>query len=353
MGETEWGPVSNEEWRRVVRSGARRGIQEIRSGAIIPDPPGSGFYRIEANTAEGLRRFRQAEEEACIDVQSERMPVVLEGAYVSDVPTQWWPLATHGWPAQLLWSWVELAPAEEREKREERGARSHVTIDELSPDASLARLEDAATSDSERRRIVIEAEVLPFGPNERSRLSVVLHRFIEEHRNSDDPEDLVAVASAIRKYVATMHGDGLGALAVLLASDQNATVPLEVELEVAKTLVRKLTSQPPEGPDSEPELADRLMELASAYLNARLLSREKYGAVALNVVLALLLLRSRHVADLLRLLSNLRVPWFTQLVVRRASRVRDDFERRFPVAQAQGYVTDLNALCEEFATTEA
>jgi len=172
--------------------------------------------------------------------------------------------------------------------------------------------------------MVIEAEVLPFAPDERSRLNVVLRRFIEDHRNSDDPEDLVAVASAIRKYVATMHGGDLGDLAVLLASDQNATVPLEVELEVAKTLVRKLTSQPPEEPDSEPELGDRLMELASTYLNARLLSREKYGAVALNVVLALLLLRSRHVADLLRLLSNLRVPWFTQLVVRRASRVRGD-----------------------------
>jgi hypothetical protein len=204
-----------------------------------------------------------------------------------------------------------------------------------------------------RRRLVLEAEVLPFGPADRIRLNDALRRFIEDYRNSDDPEDLVAVASAIRKYVATMDAADLGDLAVLLASDQNASVPLEVELEVAKTLVRKLTSQPPEEPDGEPELADRLMEVASTYLNARLLSREKYGAVALNAVLALLLLRSRHVANLLILLRNVRVPWFTQLVVRRASRIRDDFRHRFPEAQSERYSEALNTVCDQLAASEA
>ncbi len=221
-----------------------------------------------------------------------------------------------------------------------------------SPADVLEKLTDESVNHFVKRRMVLEAEVLPFGPDEQVRLNAALRRFIEDYRNSDDPEDLVAVASAIRKYVATMDAADLGGLSVLLASDRNATVPLEVELEVAKTLVRRLTSQPPEQPDSEPELGDRLMEVASTYLNARLLSREKYGAVALNAVLGLLLLRSRHVADLLILLGNVRVPWFTQLVVRRANRIRDDFRHRFPEAQSERHLEALNTVCDELAASE-
>jgi hypothetical protein len=125
-----------------------------------------------------------------------------------------------------------------------------------------------------------------------------------------------------------------------------------VELEVTKTLVRRLTSDPRDEPDSEPELGDRLMEMAGTYLNARLLSREKYGAAALNAVLALLLLRSRHVARLLRALSDLPVPWFRELVVRRASRIRNEVWERFPKARADRYLESINLLCDEPVTSE-
>ena len=220
------------------------------------------------------------------------------------------------------------------------------------PQAILAGLANETTTHPERRRMVIEAEVLPFRPEEREQLNPILCRFIEEFRNSDDPEDLVAVASAIRKYVATMDPDSLGSLGVLLTADQNATVPLEVELEVAKTLVRKLVSDPREEPDSEPELGDCLMEMAGTYLNARLLSREKYGAAALNAVLALLLLRSRHVAALLRILSELPVPWFRQLVVRRAARIQSEISQRLPKDRAERCLECINLLCNELVTTE-
>ena len=220
------------------------------------------------------------------------------------------------------------------------------------PEALLAGLAEKTTTHPERRRMVIEAEVLPFGPEERRQLYPILRRFIEDFRNSDDPEDLVAVASAIRKYVATTDPNNLGTLGVLLAADQNGTVPLEVELEVAKTLVRRLISDPPEQPDSEREVGDRLMEMASTYLNARLLSREKYGAAALNAVLALLLLRSGHTAQLLRILSDLPVPWFRELVVRRANRIRSDVSERFAKARADRYLECINLLCDELVTSE-
>jgi len=352
MSRTQWERLSDEKLLRSLRKRLARAMRskcvhgeesgEIGWFRIEPDPLALGLSKITVDAGKGPREFRQARETAGTDPQSDDYPRP-GGATAYEV---------FGEQKESLVQAI-LALDRDPKKSQERRFPTAVTEDhESSPHAVIATLEDAAASHAARRRMVIEAEVLPFGPAERSRLNAVLCRFIQDHRNSDDPEDLVAVASAIRKYVATMDGGDLGDLAVLLASDQNATVPLEVELEVAKTLVRKLVSQPPEEPDSEPELGDRLMELASTYLNARLLSREKYGAVALNVVLALLLLRSRHVADLLAVLRNLRVPWFTQLVVRRARRVRDDFEHRFPVAQAERCVGDLDALCKEFAATE-
>lgn len=274
----------------------------------------------------------------CGDSQSEHCPVLFPDFANTGFPE----------PQDLLYgpSW-----AEPRELRKSRPPPLPSEEKESSPSAVLAALTDATTSRQVRRRMVIEAEVLHFAPSERNELNAVLRRFIEDYRNSDDPEDLVAVASAIRKYVATMNRDDVGTLAVLLATDQNATVPLEVELEVAKTLVRKLTAHPPEEPDSEPELGDRLADMTEAYLNARLLSREKYGAVALNAVLALLILRSRRMADLLPVLKELRVPWFTQLLVRRAARLRNDLSRRFSQVQAERYLESLNAMCDELATS--
>ena len=79
----------------------------------------------------------------------------------------------------------------------------------------------------------------------------MLKRFIEEYRESDDPADLVAVGSAIRNYVATAPvGDALEAAASLLKEQGELEIPIELEVEVTKMLVRKLTANPPAKRDS-------------------------------------------------------------------------------------------------------
>ena len=87
-------------------------------------------------------------------------------------------------------------------------------------------------------------------------------------------------------------------------------------------ILRKLMANPMRENDSLPELSDRLLEIAKTYLNPRLLAREQYGAVTLNAILAPYYAKSLHHEEVRRLVSELKVPWFRQLLARRVRRIR-------------------------------
>ena len=121
--------------------------------------------------------------------------------------------------------------------------------------------------------------MLPFRGRQAAALTPLLKRFIEEYRESDVPADLVAVGSAIRNYVARAPvGEAFEAAASLLKSQGRLKIPIELEVEVTKMVVRKLTANPPVQRDQYPELALRLEELVDAYARPRLLrSREVWS----------------------------------------------------------------------------
>jgi hypothetical protein len=204
----------------------------------------------------------------------------------------------------------------------------------------------------ERRKLILEAEVLPFRGQQAAALAPLLRQFIEEYRESNVPADLVAVGSAIRNCVATATiGDAFEAAASLLKAQGRLPIPieLEVEVEVAKMVVRKLNANPPVERDQYPELALRLEELVDAYVRPRFLAREKYGAVALNAVLGLVLTRSGRDAELVERMRTLDVAWFQQLLARRAARLRTDLVARdseaklTDIAQALGRLSELDS----------
>ncbi|HUY32642.1 MAG TPA: hypothetical protein VMV69_07650 [Pirellulales bacterium] len=90
------------------------------------------------------------------------------------------------------------------------------------------------------------------------------------------------------------------------------------------------------------------MDLARAYLNDRLLVRDKYSAVALNAVLGLLLLRSHHVAELFDRLAMLHQRWFVELAARRAGWLKDDVEKRCAGDVAATMTRSLANLVQQF-----
>jgi len=130
----------------------------------------------------------------------------------------------------------------------------------------------------------------------------------------------------------------------VLEVGHKAPVPLEIELEVAKMVVRKLSATLPEEADALPELSSQLMDLARTYLNPRLLPRPYYAATALNSVLALVLLRSAHLESLYGILRELRVSWFDQLLARRAQSIEQELAGRFPASVCGAHRESISAL---------
>jgi hypothetical protein len=199
----------------------------------------------------------------------------------------------------------------------------------------------------ERRKLIIEAEVLPFQAGQAAALVPLLRRFIEEFRESNVPADLVAMGSAIRNCVATAPSDeALDAAASLLKVDGRRALRIELEVEVTKMVVRKLTANLPAEREQYPELALRLEELVDDYARPRFLAREKHGAVALNAVLGLVLTRSGRDPVAVDKMRKLGVPWFQQLVGRRAALLRADVVARDSGAKLDDMARTLEQLSE-------
>jgi hypothetical protein len=316
---------------------------EIRSGAIISDPVRPGLYCLDTNTAQGLRRF-EGREIPVTDAQSEMQSQ--EWGYKQPLGT---PIA---WSFLLPWNADddearEIVPFAERTRATHQLTQTPsvgVSQDDIesSPGEFLTRLRGESLNHQDRRRLIVEVEVIDFESEQLGSLHSVLRDFIAKYRESNDPDDLVAVGSAIRKCVATLQADeALAYAAQLLEAGPRTPVPLEVELELAKMIVRKLTANPLEPSDSLPELGDRLLEIAKTYLNPRLLAREKYRAIALNATLGLVLLRSRHGPEVFRSVAELNVPWFRQLLARRVRRLQHELKGRSLSESLEGLVSSL------------
>lgn len=219
---------------------------------------------------------------------------------------------------------------------------SESTPTAISGDAILSVLSAEETSPDVLRSWIVEAEAYPFEQTQLTTLRPILKRFIESLRDSSVRLDQIAVGSAIRKYVATMPPSEFASAYFLLDPGPTTSLPLVLELEVTKMIVRKLTALP-ELPDA-PDLAERLSELSRAYLNDRLLPREKYGATALNALLGLALLRSDRLNDALGILPTLRSRWFLDHLTHRSRAIARDLERRFPREKVTGQLLLLSRL---------
>ncbi|MGP0067216.1 MAG: hypothetical protein ACLQGP_26935 [Isosphaeraceae bacterium] len=304
---------------------------EIRSGAIIPESDRPGLYCLEVNTAQGLRRFEHAQEISETDAPLEMQGQIWE--HVQSLHTAIVGMTFISWSAEDD-ERREDSPSPASTRAFPQSAQKSVFVtsqnnDELSPEELLHRLKGDSLGSLERRRLIIEAEALVFAPGQLGPLQSVLRDFIAKYRESNDPDDLVAVSAAIRKFVATLKADeALTYAAELFEAGSRSQVSLEVELELVKMAVRKLTANPPKQNDFLPDLGDQLLEVAKTYLNPRLLAREKYAAIALNAILAIALLRSRHVAEVVRLVSGINVRWFRQLLARRAGRLQLELKER-------------------------
>lgn len=338
MSQTDWETIKQllvarkkalTKKRTVHVWGPSQDIEEINSGAIVPSGI-YGEYQIQANTAGGLRNVR-AVESTDSDLQSDiedASAIVLADAAVllSEIVNRWKSVPVNV-SVKMKSGKADVVIADPPfSKLDDVGHVEDVTT----PGDVLQQLRNPAISVGGARKAVLNAEVLSFTGDERTEICSLLRDFVLRYRDSNVPQDLVAVGAATRKLVAYLPSEDLGTLAELLKPGARVSIPIEVELEVAKTVVRKLSAHPPVSDDPEPELADRLFEVAETYLNPRLLPRERHGATALNAILSLLLLRSGHVSEVIELVRDTDATWFIQLTCRRVTRLVTDLRRRVP-----------------------
>jgi len=172
----------------------------------------------------------------------------------------------------------------------------------------------AAAGGNVPTRLLCAIELARFTQAEREVLLPLLWQYILDHRNSNDREELVGVAAAIRKYIAIMPMERMGELATLLETGHRSPLPVELEIEVAKMIYRNFEVHPPVDADPQPELAQRLWEIAEAYINPRVLLRDKCSAAASLAIEAIVAMRSPLAETAWQKAMACPYRWFAELV---------------------------------------
>jgi hypothetical protein len=183
---------------------------------------------------------------------------------------------------------------------------------EFMADQLLRQLADAGANPP--CGLLCSVELTRFEPSHHEILLPLLWQYILGNRNSNDRDELIGVGAAIRKYIAVMPMDRMGELAVLLESGHRSPLPIDVEIEVAKMIYRNFEVHPPVSVDPQPDLALRLLEMVQAYINPRILLRDKHSAAASLAIEAIVSMRSPLAKDAWQAAVACPYRWFAELV---------------------------------------
>lgn len=205
---------------------------------------------------------------------------------------------------------------------------AHLADAELSDREILAVIADEALSARERVPFVCEAELIRFEDEDRTELVRVLWKYIQENRDGNDPAVLIAVGSAIRKYVANMPMERMGTLSELLEPGHRSPLDVTLELELAKMVFRFFKVYPPTQRDPEPELGTHLWKMAQDYINPRFLLREDHAAVASLAIGAVIAMRSEYAEQAWRLAAESPYRWFFEVVEDDLDALREEWVER-------------------------
>lgn len=201
-----------------------------------------------------------------------------------------------------------------------------------SPDDLLQQLTNAGANPSSS--LICLVELTRFDPSKYEILLPLLWQYVLAHRDSNNRDELVAAGAAIRKYIAIMPMGRMGELAVLLESGHRSPLPIDLEIEVAKMLFRNFEVHPPVTIDTQPELAQRLLDMAQAYANPRILLRDKHSAAASLAIEAIVAMRSSLAGEAWQTAAQCPYRWFAELVSDDLDDLHEKWSRKSPEAAA-------------------
>lgn len=171
---------------------------------------------------------------------------------------------------------------------------------------------------------VLEIQVTPIPEVDLEETIHLLVSFIKKHRATNSQKLLITVGAAIRKVLLNLPAVDLGLAVDLMKSEGSLTVPIGVELEVAKMVVQRVVEDPSIDALHFPQLADALCRRAKQYSTPNMVNREFYNATALNSVLGCILLRSTESHSLANEVISDSPSWFSRLCSNRFTRIRNE-----------------------------
>lgn len=320
---------------------------QISCGAIDKSEIHAELFQVQANTSQGLWSFQALTAET---VSPEKLREFLEDLERQRVKL---PRSLRKWPKApsrpILLHRESDAPAASTSAS--IGAQSDSADIEgsadgwrLSPHRILAKLEDMSGAGEELLEAIIFAEVAEFEAQQLSRLVPRLFAFVKEQRLSQDEKTKTSVGSAIRKLAMNLPEAQFEEYADLFLPTETDTLPFEIELELAKALLWRLTASPLPRHLRFPRLKTRLAELARDYLRPRLILQKNYASIALHATLGLSLLDPEDTEPISSQVNDLGIGWFRELFFRRLGRLHAKLaEQHDPRAPM---ISDMLSRCE-------
>jgi len=205
--------------------------------------------------------------------------------------------------------------------------------------AEILQALKSPTSPERHRQSICIAESVLFDESEIDELAAYLNKYINSKINSENKDEIVAVASALRKVIAVLPVTELPRCAEWLKAEKQTPPPLE--MEVVKMITRKLQAALPEETSQLRVLNPLLIDLIQDYLNPRTLYKRYFGVTTGQAFLALALLRHEGFPHIVERLQRLTVRWFRTSLRRQARVIQLDLAARFTETRSREAITHM------------
>jgi len=180
------------------------------------------------------------------------------------------------------------------------------------------------------REMILIAEDTGFSVEESKQLAPWLLNFAQKYRDSNDPQDEVAVWSAIRTGASMLRPQSTNLLFPLLEPGHS----IETSLVTVKMVGRIFEAQPPAKIDEYKELANEVCRIAKSLLNLYAITSSQSAAMAQLAIYALAAMASSKTQQIVETVKQLGVIWFTRRTFRKLRELANIWASRpVPVAE--------------------
>lgn len=193
----------------------------------------------------------------------------------------------------------------------------HVFAEFLSESEAIACVTNVGVRDR-RLEAVVALERMQIGENQLDAACAALLGFVTDFASATDEKTIIAVAAAVRKFVAVAPDAFIDDLERFFSPESTPFVDERLMVDAVKALCLRFTWNPT-GTITD-RLTDGVYEIAISGLHLYSLRKPRVASVALNAIVATWLM-GRRVDQLAEAVKSLNIEWFQMMVRGRVNEV--------------------------------